>query len=60
MSLYSLEEVCEGCAYARWVHGEKRNAFDFCEIEAESGVDDIRGYCSQKRRDATLEPGETK
>jgi len=54
MSLYSLEEICEGCLYARWHSCDKcyggGKRFCHCMMDSESQTDSIRGRCEDKTK----------
>lgn len=55
MSLYALEEVCEGCRHAHWMRGERRTAFDYCALDMEYAVDHARGRCESKEAEHPTE-----
>ena len=48
MSLYTMEEICCGCANAVWMRGVKREAFDYCEVNAEQAASGIDGSCPRR------------
>lgn len=50
MSLYSFEEICAKCVHARWIKGEKRTSFDYCNINVEETVDHVSGKCYFKKK----------
>jgi hypothetical protein len=54
MSLYSFEEICEGCLYAHWHIAcsdcyESSPRFCHCELHAEEEVNHMCNGCYYKR-----------
>ena len=62
MSLFNLEEICEGCAHANWHYCDKcigDKAFCHCEYHFENSVSHTTGSCKHKIESETGGIGST-
>ena len=60
MSLYSMEEICEGCDHAHWhgcnkCHSWRRKSFCHCASNAEEHINGCDGTCPFKMVDGVVQ-----